>query len=282
MKETKERILILGGSGFLGHALYRELQSYYDVHATFYSQIGSFSENQAYHHFSLETDSVWELLEKIEPTVIISALKGSYLSLSKLHLDIKKYLLEDSRRRFIYFSSAAVFDGKTFFPAYDNDTPLAASKEGKDKIALEKIVFEGLPDQVAILRLPIVLGVNSPLIFHLRQCIKNYAAFEVFPNLIVTATTINKVKQQVHYIINRDLSGIFHLASVDMIHHDELFHEITHHFGSKLPIFKNVFSSNEDRYRALLPRINKLPETYEITIAKVIEESGLAETSTIF
>ncbi|HPE83401.1 MAG TPA: dTDP-4-dehydrorhamnose reductase, partial [Aequorivita sp.] len=29
------RILILGGSGFLGNALYKELLSYFDVHCTY-------------------------------------------------------------------------------------------------------------------------------------------------------------------------------------------------------------------------------------------------------
>jgi len=32
-----KRILILGGSGFIGNALYRELSPYYNTYATYYA-----------------------------------------------------------------------------------------------------------------------------------------------------------------------------------------------------------------------------------------------------
>ena len=99
----------------------------------------------------------------------------------------------------------------------------------------------------------------------------------MYPNLVITATTVNKVCQQVHYIINQSLRGVFHLASNDMVHHEDLFREITSKIGDKMPIFKSVFSSNEDQYNALLPKHNKLPKTHQITVAEVIEECSLNE-----
>jgi dTDP-4-dehydrorhamnose reductase len=122
-----------------------------------------------------------------------------------------------------------------------------------------------------------VLGINSPEVLHLRQCIRHHAAFEVYPNLVITATTVNKVCQQVHYIINQSLRGIFHLASNDMVHHEDLFREISAKMGDNMPIFKSVFNSNEDQYNALLPKHNKLPKTHQINISEVIEECSLNE-----
>lgn len=276
-KHKKQRILILGGSGFIGNAIYKELLSYFDVHATFCNQIGVYSENQVFHHFSINNDSLLLLLRTLKPTIIISALKGDYNNQLEAHQQLVEYGFLNLNCKILYISSSEVFDASWQYPSYENDLTLSQTTFGKFKIAVEKLLLESIPKQTAILRLPIVLGINSPTIFHLRQCIRHEATFEVYPNLIISATTINKACQQIHYIINQSLSGIFHLTSNDMIHHEDLFREITSKIGDNMPIFKSVFSSNEDRYKALLPKKNKMPKQYQITISEVIEESSLNE-----
>jgi dTDP-4-dehydrorhamnose reductase len=276
-KEERQRILILGGSGFIGNSLYKELLSYFDVHCTYCKQHGAFSENQVFHHFCVEEDSMLLLLNKIQPTIIISALSGDFKNSFKAHKEIVNYALLNVGCSVLYISSAEVFDGKFAHPSYENDTPLATTGLGKHKISVEKLLLENIPSQTSILRLPMVLGVNSPEIVHLRQCIRHYAPFDVYPNLVIATTTVNKVCQQIHYIINQSLRGIFHLASNDMVHHEDLFREITSKMGDKMPIFKSVFSSNEDRYNAILPKQNKLPDSLQITVSQVIEECSLNE-----
>ena len=127
-----------------------------------------------------------------------------------------------------------------------------------------------------------VLGFHSPRILQLRQAIKYKATFEIYPNLTISATTVDKVAQQIHYIISKKLDGIFHLASDDMVHHDDLFRDITSKIGDKKPIFKNVFRRSKNEYLAILPKKNKLPKQYRISVAKVIEDSTLSEEITTF
>ncbi|SRX55960.1 sugar nucleotide-binding protein [Aequorivita sp. CIP111184] len=276
-KVEKQRVLILGGSGFIGNAIYKELLSYFEVHCTYCKQYGAFSENQVFHNFCVEEDSMLLLLNKIQPTIIISAINGDYKSQFEAYQQIVNYALINAGCSVLYISSSEVFDGKFRYPSYENDITLSETASGKFKISVEKLLLETIPQQTAIIRLPMVLGINSPEVLHLRQCIRHQATFEVFPNLVITTTTINKVCQQIHYIVNQSLRGIFHLASIDMVHHEDLFREITSKMGDKMPIFKSVFNSNEDRYNAILPKENKLKNPHQMTVAEVIEECSLNE-----
>ncbi|MAP79485.1 MAG: dTDP-4-dehydrorhamnose reductase [Aequorivita sp.] len=277
MKPEKHRILILGGSGFIGNAIYKELLSYFEVHGTYCTQVGTFSENQVFHKFCAEKDSVLLLLNSIRPSVIISAFAGESSSAFNVHQEISNYALINSNCAVLYISSAEVFNGKWKHPAYENNVTLSETSAGRFKISVEKLFLETIPQQTTIIRLPMVLGVNSPEILHLRQCMRHHVAFEVYPNLIITATTIDKFCQQIHYIINQSKRGIFHLASNDMVHHDDLFLEIAEKIGGENLIFKNVFRKNDDSYNAILPKENKLPNQHQITISEVIEDCSLNE-----
>ena len=252
-KQDKHRILILGGSGFIGNSIYKELRSYFEIYCTYHSKAEFFIENNLFIPYDLEKDSIADILDEICPTIIISAIDGDFKKKYEAHQEIISYV---------------------------NDITISSSIEGKFLISIEKLLLENIPFQSAILRLPIVLGYNAPAIYHLRQCIKHYATFDVYPNLVISANTISKVAQQVHYVINQGLIGIFHLSSNDLIHHDELFKNITSLIGTETPIFKSIYSSNEDSYSAILPKWNKLPANYQINIDEVIQSTVLNEEIT--
>ncbi|MAP55996.1 sugar nucleotide-binding protein [Altibacter sp.] len=278
MKQIPQnRILIIGASGFIGHALYKELQSYFDVYGTYCRDNEDLKDNKVFYRFDVTKHTILEVLAEVRPCVIISSIKGDFASQRTMHQTLANYVLTNEGTRLLFLSSAAVFDGKFTYPSYEKDLPIAESDYGKHKLSIEKIIRELPIETYAILRLPTVLGVNSPAIFQLKQTIKHHASFEVFPNLIITVTTANKIAQQIHYIINQRRTGIFHLASNDMVHHEDLFRELTDKLSNKLPIFKRVFSRNEESYLAILPKENILPKQYRITVAEVIEDSTLKE-----
>jgi len=87
----------------------------------------------------------------------------------------------------------------------------------------------------------------------------------------MNVTSDDKLCQQIHYMINRGKHGIYHLGSRDLVHHDDFIREITAHLSGKSPIFKRVYTTNEERYLAVLPRENLLPKNLQLNYQEVID-----------
>ncbi|MCF6307786.1 MAG: sugar nucleotide-binding protein [Flavobacteriaceae bacterium] len=271
------KILILGASGFIGNTIYKDLLPYFDVYGTYATPTPELENNHIMFSFNAEKDTISNILNQVQPNIIISSLRGSFEAQYKVHQEINDYVLAAINCKIIYLSTVNVFDANGEFPSYENDDLLAESDYGKLKISVEKIIRNLPKSKYAIIRLPMVLGVNSPRIIQLKEASKNHTEFEVYPNLIISVITADKIAQQLHYIINKNLEGIFHLASNDVMHHFDIIEEISNKLGLKNVIYKQIFTSNKDRYLAILPKYNKLPKNYQITISEVIEDCTLKE-----
>ena len=269
--ERKYKILILGVSGYLGNAIYRELCDYFRTYGTYYTPNPTFEKNKQFFHYNVEEDDIYEILEATKPDIIISALRGNFHAQTIAHAHVAEYALEHGSK-IIYLSSANAFDAYSKYPSYETDKTLSHSIYGHFKIKIENMLMRIPKRQVAILRLPMVFGTNCPRIQEMKQLISDNEAVEIFPNLIMNVTLDKKVTQQIHYIINRNKSGVFHLGSTDLVHHDEFTKELVSNItASKVP-FKQVYTTNEDRYLAVLPKYNILPKHLQITSEKVLEE----------
>lgn len=270
-KESKHIILILGASGFLGNAIYKELCSYFKTFGTYRIAKKEFETNSHFFQYNVEEDDVYEILEAVKPTIIISALRGDFYAQVIAHQHITEYLkIHDSK--IIFFSSANTFDAYSKYPSYELDKTLSESVYGHFKIKIENMLLRLPKNKVVIARFPMVLGAQSPRLKELKQHIEEQTAIEIFPNIIMNVTTDKKATQQIHYIINQNKTGIFHLGSTDLVHHDEFIKEIIEFLTTKTVYYKQVYTTNEDRYLAVLPKYNKLPKHLQITSSEVLKE----------
>ena len=196
------RILILGASGFIGNKLYKELLPYFDVYGTFKSPKKEFEENAVMFHFDMNKNTIKSILTEIQPNFIIPTIKGNYKTQFVLYQELLDYVLAAIDCKLLYLSSFSVFDAKGKFPSYEEDLLSSNSLDGKFNIKQEKTIKKLPSSKYVILRLPMILGVNSPKIVQLKEASKYNAEFEIFPNLVISVNTINKIVQQIHYIIN--------------------------------------------------------------------------------
>lgn len=270
-----KKILILGGSGFIGNAIYKELCNYFDTYGTYHTARKSFESNKQFLHYNIEEDDVFEILEETKPQLIISSLRGNFAAQIVAHQHIVEYVTNNDCK--IYFiSSANVFDAYSKYPSYENDKTLSESIYGRLKIKIENMLLRLPKEKMAILRVPMVFGNGSPRIKKIKTDILNNEAVEVFPNLILNVINDDKLTQQIHYLINQNKSGIFHLGSKDLIHHEEFIKEVIERIGNFNPLYKRVFTTNNDRYLAVLPKDNKLPRNLRISYQEIIDHHILS------
>jgi dTDP-4-dehydrorhamnose reductase len=271
------KILILGASGFIGNTIYKDLRSYFDVYGTYFSQESLFGENQVFYKFDGESDDVEVILNIVQPDVIISCFTCDFKSGLKVHEQLFSYVTVTQNCKLVFISTAQVFDGLNQFPAKEQDKPLALSETGKYRLSIEKLIRQLPEENYLIFRLPLVLGVNAPELIRLKMAIKHKTNFEIFEDLVINVTTDSHFPRHLHYLINQKKSGIFHSGSTDLVHHSDLFEEITEKLGDNTPVFKRSYASNTDRFLAVLPTESFEVSEYSFTVTDVINEVTLKE-----
>lgn len=269
--QSKHIILVLGASGFIGNSIYSELCAYFKTYGTYCRENKHFNKNQHFFQYNIEEDDIFEILNIVKPTIIISALRGNFAAQIIAHKHVSEYSIQ-YKTKLIFLSSANVFDAYSKYPSYENDTPLSNSVYGHFKIKIENLLLRLPKKQIAILRLPMVFGGQSTRIEELKTQLHEKTPIEIFPNLIINVTTDIKLTQQIHYIINRNKCGMFHLGSKDLVHHDDFIKDIIKTLGIYKPIFKLVYTTNDDRYLAVLPKENCLPKHLQIYSQDILKE----------
>lgn len=271
------KVLILGASGFIGNAIYKELRPFFDVYGTYYNQESLFGENQVFYKFDGESDDIEDILNIVQPDVIISCFTCDNKSGIKVHEQLFAYVTVTQNCKLVFTSTAQVFDGVMQFPAKEKDKPLALSETGKYHLSIEKLIRQLPEENYLIFRLPLVLGVNAPELIRLKMAIKHKTNFEVFEDLVINVTTDSHFPRHLHYLINQKKRGIFHSGSTDLIHHSDLFEEITEKLGDNTPVYNRSYASNTDRFLAVLPHQSFEISEYNFTVTDVINEVTLKE-----
>ena len=225
-----------------------------------------------YFNSNFEEDDIFEILNSVKPSIVISSLRGDFSAQFIAHKHLCEYVNNTRNCKIIFLSSANVFDAYSKFPSYENDTTFSNSKYGHLKIRLEQLFLKLPTKKVAIIRLPMVFGALSPRINEIKLLFKLDEPIELFPNLIMNVTTAKKVSQQLHYIINRNKNGIYHLGSSDLVCHDDFIKEIVSKMNFINTRYKLVYTTNDSRYLAVLPRDNKLPKHLQMKSKEVIDD----------
>jgi len=225
------RILVTGANGFLGHSLVPGLvQAGHEVLAT---GRGACRLNAGlYTYAALDiTDhpAVNALVNQFAPALIIHAAAMTKPDECALHpakareinVDATRNLLAAAGKmqsRFLYMSTDFVFDGlKGMYT--ETDMPSPVNEYGQTKWEAEKLVQQ-YPLPWSIVRTVLVYGKaiagRANIISILKEKLLQQQPYRVVDDQVRTPTWVEDLARGIVLIVNRQATGIWHLAGKDI------------------------------------------------------------------
>ncbi|HDQ00386.1 MAG TPA: SDR family oxidoreductase [bacterium] len=225
-----KKILITGGSGFVGGHLIELAQKKYIVHATHFNNPLPFSEIRSHHIDLSKIDNAVTLIESLKPDIILHTAacsnpdfceKNREIS-SRLNTHLTEQICRAARRinaRFIFTSTDLVFDGKRNNYS-ETDAANPANFYGKTKFEAERLV-ESIGGKVVIARLALVYGFGlhrqRTFFESMIQAITAGKKITLFHDQYRSPILVQNLAEALLELAENKFSGIIHLSGGERI-----------------------------------------------------------------
>ena len=226
----KPKILITGGSGFVGGHLVEAASENFEVHSTFlHSPVGK--SNVVWHQIDLvDTKATSALVKAIRPSVIIHAAAQSNLDFAEISREAAFGInvqatealagsCEAVNSRFIYISSDMVFDGsKGNYSESDPVNPI--NYYGETKVLAEERAQQNCSNCL-IARSALVYGrpLNKSSSFSewIYNRLRNHQNVPLFYDQYRSPIWVDELAQALIECASNQFRGIIHLGGSDSI-----------------------------------------------------------------
>ena len=210
------KVMILGGTGLIGKAIAERLKDNYEIIIV----SGHHEISQGYTCPVEDTERLLDILDRENPDVVISTLRGEFDAQLKYH-DILGTWLKNHGKKMIYMSTLNVFDKNTTKPVDEKSEAEPESEYGIFKLQCEKMLMKYLGDDLAIIRPAAVWSRDCKRMNQLKDCSASGKELKSYPGLMFTITLADQVGEYVDYILENNLSGVFHVGSEDMVDYNK-------------------------------------------------------------
>ncbi len=225
------RLVITGGSGFVGKNLTRFLSTRYRVIATYHTHPDVVSD-EAFQLDIRDAEAVYRFLECAKPDIVIHAAGNKDVRFCEDNPDEAHRVnaigtqnvaaaCRELKARMIYLSTDLVFEGTRGNYAED-EVPNTDLVYGKSKLEGERLAVQELND-VAICRSAGIYGPASPLLKWLETKIAAGQTLEAFVDVFNSPTYSKNLGEMLDVVIRRRLSGVFHTAGRERVNRFDLF-----------------------------------------------------------
>lgn len=261
----KQKVFLLGGTGLVGRAIKESLsQDYHVVLTAGHNEVAG-----GYRLSAEEPYILLEILEKENPEIVISSIRGDFQAQYRFHEILADWLYGKSKR-LLFVSTANVFDGDMSQPWTEEAQPNPQSDYGKYKRDCEAMLTERLSEQLIIFRLPSVWAPDCPRIQMLREYSASRKPLPTYPNDYVNVTLSSQVGAYAAYVLTHDLKGIFHVGSTDTVDYYEFQKMVCGLLKIQYPEFV-LEDIPKKVYQAVIPARTEIPDRLQLTFAQVLD-----------
>lgn len=257
------KVMILGGTGLIGKAIAEHLKDNYEIIIV----SGHHEINQGYTCLVEDTERLLKILNRENPDVVISTLRGAFDAQLKYH-DILGTWIKNHEKKMIYISTINVFDKDTTKPVNEKSEAKPESEYGIFKLQCEKMLLSYLEDNLAIIRPAFVWARDCRRMEQLKDCSANGNELKSYTGLMLTITLADQVGEYVDYILENNLSGVFHVGSEDMVDYNQFELMVCDRLNIPYPKFEVI---EQPTYQAFLPTVRDIPSGMRRTVADILD-----------
>ncbi len=218
----KEKVLVIGATGFLGKKCYTLLKKEFNVAGTFFN-----NPMPGLKRLDIRSnDEVEKILFYTNPDIVIHT--ASMIDIEKCEKEKKdaweinvlatKNIVQSCKKngsKLVYISSDYIFNGNDG-PYYEDSEPDPLNYYGMTKLEAERIIEEELFNY-AIIRPAVLDGFNSfeDLSFFntIYSKLRDNRKIELDDNLIKYPVLVDNIVMLIKDVIINDITGVFHIGS---------------------------------------------------------------------
>ena len=204
-----KKILIIGGSGFVGTKLIELKPKDISLFATFNMSVKDTTDVIWEKCDLLDSSKTKKVLEKIKPDIIINASK----TLPQAIKNIVSYAKQNNTR-FIHLSSDVIFDGQKGNYT-EEDIPNPITEYGKGKLTEENIIQKELSDY-AIIRTSYIYGKSDGQWDKRTMNLLNSKKVSAYTNMFKSPTLVDDLANEIWKISRSKYRGVFHVVGPKM------------------------------------------------------------------
>jgi dTDP-4-dehydrorhamnose reductase len=248
------KLLITGGSGFLGWNLAKYAAELYEVFFTYGQHVITIGGCQEYHLNLQDRSEIENLLEEIQPEIVIHTAALANVDVCEKRRSLAHEInvaattdlakcAEELHCRFVYISTDLVFDGQTGNYT-ETDRPVPLNYYGETKLLGEKTVISTMTDYL-IVRMALMYGVgngvNGSFTDWIRDGLKRKKPVRLYTDQYRTPLFVLDGVRALFELIEKPVKNeIFHLAGKERLNRYD--------FGKK---FARIFGYNNQWIRPI-------------------------------
>ena len=261
-----KKILIIGGSGFVGSYIIKHLPVDWEKFCTYNSNQILSSNLQSFKIDLLDNPKeIVTLIQNTKPDYIVHTVafpsvdycEEKPMIADKLHVDATKIIANASAEinsKLLFLSTDAVFEGKINKKYLETDIPNPVNHYGLTKLKAEKIVLESSSNNV-VLRTAVIYGKTSKSRFTnwITSYLKENKQVDPFIDQYNSPTLVDDLALAIVQILKDGVSGLYHATGPTCVNRYDFALMLAKEFGLNSNLIKPVTSLEK---KQLAPRPN--------------------------